>query len=158
MKNKQLLIVGHAPSPNTKHLCEALLEGAQSTEIEAVTSRWLSPFDCDASQVLGADALVVFTTENFGYMNGALKDWFERVYYPCLEQPKLNDGKPYALVVKAGNDGQGAIQSVQRIINGLKWKEAMPVTLCQGEFKQQFSADCHTLGLTIAASLDADII
>ena len=81
-KLKSLLIVGHAPSPNAKALVDALLNGAQSDDIEAVHTKLLSPFECDAQDVLAADAIILFTTENFGYMNGALKDFFERIYYP----------------------------------------------------------------------------
>ncbi len=73
---KQLLIVAHTPSPNTEKLAKALLEGAQDNAISEVSTRLKSPFDCDAEQVLASDALILFTTENFGYMSGALKDFF----------------------------------------------------------------------------------
>ena len=157
-QSKQLLIIGHAPSPNAQSLCNALLEGAQDKQIETVSSKLKSPFDTTATDVLNANAIILFTTENFGYMNGALKDFFERVYYPCLEQPELNEAKAYSLVVKAGLDGTGATNSVQKIIVGLKWREAAPVLLCKGKYTKDFEAQCYEHAFTVAASLDANLI
>src|SRR5699024_2646453 len=68
MTSKHLLIVAHAPSENTRRLRDALAEGASAPEIEAVDLRVQSPFDADAADVLAADALLLFTTENLGYM------------------------------------------------------------------------------------------
>jgi len=110
-----------------------------------------SPFDCNAEMVLNADALILFTTENFGYMSGALKDFFERIYYPCLDDEKRNQAKPFALVIKAGLDGTGTDIAVHKIINGLRWKEAAPVLLCKGDFQASFIDQCHELGQTVLA-------
>ncbi|MEZ5450137.1 MAG: hypothetical protein R3E89_14595 [Thiolinea sp.] len=74
-----------------------------------------TPFEADADDVLAANGIILGTTENFGYMSGALKDFFERIYYPCLEQTQ---GLSVALYVKAGLDGTGAC-SVERILTGL---------------------------------------
>ena len=120
--NKTLLIIAHCPSPNTKAMGDALLSGAQSEDILSVTSLLKSPFDCNHLDVLQSDAIILFTTENFGYMSGAIKDFFERIYYPCLEDKHRNEAKPFALVVKAGLDGTGSIRSVHNITNGLKWR------------------------------------
>ena len=73
---KQLLIIAHTPSPNTKLLARTILAGARDSDIEKVQATLKSPFDCDAEQVLNSDAIILFTTENFGYMSGALKDLF----------------------------------------------------------------------------------
>ena len=156
MTTSSLLVVGHAPSANATQICEAIIHGARSEEL-AVNCEWRSPFNVDHKDVLKADAIVLFTTENFGYMNGALKDFFERIYYPCLDNPKQNEGKPYALVVKAGNDGSGATRSVQTIVTGLKWREVAEPLLCKGELTTKFIPDCQNLGLTLAASLDAQL-
>lgn len=155
---KTLLIVAHCPSPNTQALADALLKGATHDDIKNVTARCCSPFDCDSDDVLNSDALILFTTENFGAMSGAIKDFFERIYYPCLENEKRNDAKPYALVIRAGLDGTGTNIGVHKILTGLKWREAQETLLCKGEFQASFIEQCEELGLTIAASLDNDIL
>ena len=162
-KQKKLLIIAHCPSPNTQAMAEAIIRGAtliaaDSIQPESLKCELKSPFDCHAKDVLEASALILFTTENFGYMNGALKDFFERVFYPCLDDGVRNEGKPYSLIVKAGLDGTGATNSVHKIITGLRWKEINPTLLCKGEFTHNFLGQCQEVGQLMAASLDADII
>ena len=139
-------------------MAEAILEGAQNDVIENVSAKLVSPFDCNSEMVLASDALILFTTENFGYMSGALKDLFERVYYPCLTDSKRNEAKPFALIIKAGLDGTGTEISVNKIATGLKWRQVQGATICKGDFEQRFVGKCRHTGLTIAASLDAGII
>ncbi len=155
---KDLLIIAHCPSPNTSAMAQSVFKGACSVVTDPTHVELASPFDCDAERVLKADALILFTTENFGYMSGALKDWFERIYYPCLDDEKRNQAKPYALIIKAGQDGIGTEVSVRKIITGLKWKEAAPVLLCKGKFREEFIEQCNELGQTMAASLEAELI
>lgn len=157
-KHKSLLIIAHTPSPNTKAMADAILEGAKNDVIEDVSATLVSPLECDSEMVLQSDGLILFTTENFGYMSGLLKDFFERIYYPCLDHPKRNDAKPFALVIKAGLDGTGTNIAVNKITRGLNWRQVQETTLCKGEFKPSFVDRCRHLGLTIAASVDAEII
>ena len=157
VKQRNLLIVAHTPSPNTKLIADALLDGAQDPDIEAVKATLRSPFDCHAEDVLASDAIILFTTENFGYMSGALKDFFERIYYPCLEQPQRNEGKPFALLIRAGLDGTGTDIAVHKITSGLQWREVQGLTLCKGDFQESFIKQSRELALTVAAGLDNDI-
>jgi multimeric flavodoxin WrbA len=157
MSSRKLLIIAHAPSPNTQLMTQAILAGAQNENIANVEARLVSPFQCHSQDVLSSDALILYTTENFGYMSGALKDFFERIYYPCLEQEKRNEAKPYALVIRAGLDGTGTDVAVHKIISGLKWREVQSTTLCKGEYDPIFAARCNELGMTIAASLDNNL-
>ena len=154
---KNLLIVAHTPSVNTKTLADAILDGAQDAEVDGVNSVLRSPFECNAESVLQHDGLVLFTTENFGSMSGALKDFFERIYYPCLEAGNLNNAKPYSLVVRAGLDGAGTQVSVKKIINGLKWQSVMPDLICKGTYQAEFEDQCRILGMTMAAGIGSEI-
>ena len=154
MFKRNLLIVAHTPSDNTELLASAILAGAQNSKIEHVISKLKSPFDCVAEDVLSSDAVILFTTENFSYMSGALKDFFERIYYPCIEQNKRNEAKPFALVIRAGMDGAGTNTAVHKITTGLKWREVQKTVLCKGPHHDSFVQQCRELGLTMAAALD----
>lgn len=86
MADKHLLIVAHAPSDNTRRLVDAVIRGARHPDIEGVVVTWKPPLEAQPADVLQADAIILGTTENLGYMSGALKDFFDRCYYPVLEK------------------------------------------------------------------------
>lgn len=151
---RKLLIVSHCPSPNTLLLAEAVLEGARDPSIDGVDADFRSPFDTEPGHVLESDAIILGTTENFGYMNGALKDFFERIYYPCIEH---TEALPYALFVKGGLDGTGALGSVQRIVGGLKWKQIQEPIVMTGSYRREWLGPLSQLGMAVAAGLEAGV-
>ncbi|WP_405221138.1 flavodoxin family protein [Lentisalinibacter sediminis] len=154
MADKHLLIVYHSQSGSTERMAEAVIRGARHEDIDGVTVRVLGALDAGADDVLWSDALILGTPENFGYMSGGLKVFLDRVYYPCLEKV---EGKPYALFVRAGNDGTGAVSSVQRIVAGLALKEIQPPLVIAGEFDEARLTECEELGMTVAAGLEAGV-
>ena len=111
-------------------------------------------FDATVDDVRWCEGIVLGTPENFGYMSGALKDFFERIYYPLLDETR---GLPYALFVKGGHDGEGAIRSVERIVTGLGWKAVLAPVLVVGELDDAALERCYELGITLAAGLDAGV-
>lgn len=151
---KKLLIVAHAPSPNTRLLTDAVIRGATHPDIDGIHVQWIPPLEATATDVLKADALILGTTENFDYMSGALKDFFDRIYYPCLEEKQ---GLPYCLFIRAGNDGQGTKVSVEKIVTGLRWNAVQKPLIMRGEFQDTFEEDCEELGMTMAVGLEAGI-
>jgi len=151
---KQLLIVANMPSDNTRLLAESVLAGARHPDIDRVTARLLQPLDTGVDDVRQADGLIIGTTENFGYMSGLIKDFFERIYYPLLEEKQ---GMPYALYVRAGLDGTGTISAVNRIITGLRWRSIADPLLCHGYYDSAFLQQAEELGMLMAASLEAGI-
>ena len=153
-EKKRLLIVAHAPSPNTRKMVEAVLAGARAPEIEGVDAVHLPPLDAGPEDVLTAQAVILGTTENLGYMSGALKDFFDRSYYPCLEETQ---GLPYALYIRAGLDGTGTRRGVETIVTGLKWKAVQDVVLCKGDYQASFADDCRDLGMAMSAGLEAGV-
>ncbi len=151
---KQLLVVAHDPSPNTQRMVEAVLAGARHEDIEQVQTRHVRPLEADASDVLAADAIILGTTENLGYMSGALKDFFDRTYYAVIEQ---TDALPYAAYIRAGLDGTGTRRAIESICTGLNWKPVQEPLICHGEWHDEFLEQCHELGMYMAAGLDAEI-
>ena len=152
--SKKLLIVSHAPSENTQMLTEAVLRGATHPDIDAVEVQVIAPLATTAEDVLKANAVILGTTENFGYMSGAMKDFFDRIYYPCLEE---TEGLPYSLFIRAGNDGSGAYTSMERIITGLSWRAVVDPVIAKGEFRSEYIDQCEELGMTLAAGLEAGV-
>ncbi len=153
-QNKQLLIVAHAPSPNTQALVRALLAGSTHRDIDGVEVRYLPPLHASADQVLKTDAILLATTENLGYMSGAMKDFFDRIYYPVLEKKQ---GLPCALLIRAGMDGTGTRRAIESIVTGLRWQWAQEPLLCRGEWHDGFVDEARELGQYMAAGLDAGI-
>jgi len=151
---KKLLIVANTPSKNTQALARATLAGCDHEDIDSVVATHKDPLVATAEDVLSADGIILGTTENFGYMSGALKHFFDGVYYPILEETQ---GMPYALYVRAGLDGTGTISAVERIVTGLRWRAINEPVLLHGEYKESFKEQCHSLGALMAASLDAGI-
>ena len=152
---KRLLIVANVPSPNTRTLAESVIAGARDEGIDDVEVVHRPPLEAGPDDVLACDAIVLGTTENFGYMAGATKDFLERIYHPCLERTQ---GLPWALWVRAGNDGSGATTSVTRIVTGLRWKAVRPPLVLAGEWRDGFVDEARELGLLMGASLDAGVI
>ena len=154
MSDRHLLIVFHSQSGSTTRMAEAVISGARNSDIDGVDVRVKSALEATSEDLLWADAFILGTPENFGYMSGALKYFLDRVYYDC--EGKIN-GKAFALFVRAGNDGSGAITSIRRILSGLSVKEVQEPVLIVGEFDESRLADCEELGLTLAAGLEAGI-
>ena len=152
---KRLLIVAHQPSPRTRQLAQALLQGATDPAVEDVDVRLCAPLQAGAQDVLDSDAVILSTTENFGLLAGLTKDFLERIYPPCVER---TEGRAWALCVRAGNDGEGAVRSTTRIVTGLRWKPMAEPLVLRGDWQDDFAARARELGLLAAASLDAGIV
>lgn len=149
-----MLIVYHSQSGTTSRMAEAVIGGATSVHVEGVEVRVKTALEAEADDLVWADGFILGTPENFGYMSGALKYFLDRVYYPC--EGKIG-GRPFALFIRAGNDGTGAITSIRRILSGLAVREVQDPVLIRGEFDAARLADCEELGLTMAAGLEAGI-
>jgi len=154
-ESKHLLIVAHNPSPNTQRLVDATLRGANHGEIEGIEVRHVPPLQAVPDDVLWADAIILGTTENFGYMSGALKDFFDRIFYPCLEK---TEAMPFAVYIRAGLDGTGTKIAIGKITGGLKWKPVQESIILHGEYRAEYEDQCEELGMLMAASLESGII
>lgn len=151
---KHLLVVTHSRSGQTARLRDAVCTGARAMgegEIELVLRPAL---DTTAEEVLAAQAVLLGTPENFGYMSGGMKDFFDRIYYPCLEHTA---GLPYGLFIKAGNDGRGALAAIERIVTGLRWRLVLPPVIVAGDVTPADLTACEELGQAMAAGLSAGI-
>ena len=135
-------------------MADAVIRGAQHPDVEGVEVRARPALEADADDLLWCDAFILGTPENFGYMSGAMKYFLDRVFYPCENQV---GGKPWAMFVRAGNDGTGAMTSIRRILTGLAVKEVQEPVLIAGEFDESRLVECEELGLTMSAGLEAGV-
>lgn len=152
MEKKKLLVIYHSQSENTAQLVEAVAAGAVlEPQIELSVKR---AFDADTEDLKWADAILFGTPENFGYMSGALKDFFDRTYYPA--QP-LQLCTPYALFVSAGNDGSGAVREIDRILKGYPMKKVAEPLVIKGKVDADALEACRDLGQTMASALQLGV-
>ena len=123
---KTLLIVYHSMTGGTLQMVQAARQGA-ATET-ALTVSLMHAGDAGTEQMLAANGYLFATPENLAAVSGALKDFFDRSYYACLE--RLN-GRPYATLICAGSDGQNAARQIERIATGWRLKAvAPPLIVC----------------------------
>lgn len=146
----KLLVVHHTPSPSTQAMLEAVISGANAEEIEGVEVVVRPALITSPVEVLDADGYLLGTPANIGYMSGALKHFFDGVYYPCLT---ATVGRPYALFVHGNNDVVGAVRGVESIASALKWARARPPVEVIGQPAKADLEACWELGAMVAASL-----
>ena len=161
---KRLIIVYHTMTGAAQQLATAAHSGAR--EEAGCNSDLLTAADTDSAHVLSADGYLFVTPENLATMAGRMKDFFDRIYYAVLD--KVN-GRPYAAIIAAGTDGEGAARQIQRIATGLRLKEiAPPIVVRNGAQtpeqilapKQVPEADlsrARELGAAIAAGLASGV-
>ncbi|MFY9315975.1 MAG: NAD(P)H-dependent oxidoreductase [Burkholderiales bacterium] len=145
---KTLLIVYHTGGVKTAQMAEAVERGARREEnVKVVVKRCA---EAGPEDLLAADGLILGTPENFGYMSGMMKDFLERAFYPC--EGKVN-GRPWALFVGAGQDGSGAVSSVERIVTGLRMEKRAEPVIGLKELTPEILQRCEELGAAFAAGL-----
>lgn len=149
-----LLLVTHCPSANTERLRESALAGIRSLSMDNLQVHSRRPQDAHSADVENCDGILIGTTENFGSMAGLTKDFFERIYYPCLES---RQGLPAGLYIRAGEDGRGTRAGIEKIVTGLRWKLIAEPLILRGPYQAEFSDQVSELAMTIAAGLDAGV-
>lgn len=148
----RLLIVHHTPSPACHALLDAVRSGATDPSladagVEVVVRPALT---ASAVEVLEADGYVLGTPANLGSMAGALKHFFDVVYYPCLDATR---GRPWSVWVHGNNDVDGAVLGVERIVTGLGWRAVAEPLRVIGEPDRVALDAAWELGARTAAAL-----
>ena len=147
----RVLVVHHTPSPSLHELLGAVVEGAGTEEIEAEVEIVRRPaLTAGAADALACDGIVLGTPANIGTMSGALKHFFDQIYYPCLESTVA---RPYGLYVHGNNDTTGAIRAVEMVTTGLQWRLTQAPVSVVGEPTQTDLDACWELGAAVAAGL-----
>lgn len=144
-----LLVVHHTVSPATHELLQAVLDGTRAEGITGVTVHCRPALSASVAETLAADAVLLGTTANIGYMSGALKYYFDTIYYPCLD---ATAGRPFGLWIHGNEDTTGAIRSISAITGALRWRQANAPVVVTGQPEARDRDACWNLGATLAAT------
>jgi multimeric flavodoxin WrbA len=148
----RILVVFHSQTGNTEQMAKAVAEGVVSAENgQCILKR---AFDADARDLIDADGIAIGTPENFGYMSGAVKDFFDRTFYPAHDKVFR---KPYVVFISAGNDGTGALNSIERIALGYKFKKVYDPVISKGKLTGETLEKCRELGKILASGCEMKI-
>ncbi len=126
-------------------MAQAVYEGAKAIDgVEVVLKK---AADTTLDDLLACDGLAVGTPENFGYMSGMLKDFFDRTYVGAKDRVFR---KPFVVFISAGNDGSGALRAIERIALGYKFKTVFAPVVARGNLTEAVLESCRELGGTLA--------
>ena len=146
-------MVHHSLFGKTKEMASLLID-VLAKEDRLIEFRSFSAFEAKARDILKSDGIIFGTPANFGYMSGALKDFFDRSYY---ELEGKVDAVPYAIFVSASTDGTGAVDSIRRICRGLNLKEVQEPLVFTKKLSESDQQRVRDFGMTMAAGIDAGI-
>jgi multimeric flavodoxin WrbA len=145
-----LLVIHHTVSPATQELLDAALAGTKADGLESVEVVVRPALSATAPDVLAADGFVLGTPANIGYLSGAMKYFFDNVYYPCLE---AKIGAPYGLYLHGGDDATGALRAAESITKGMGWQRVHEPVVVTGAVTKGDIEAVWDLAATVAASL-----
>lgn len=149
-----ILVIYHSQSGRTEAMARAVARGAaESGEAEVVLKKAL---DATAEDLISCDGLIIGSHEYFGYMAGAIKDFFDRTYEQLKEDKRVYK-KPYSVLISAGNDGQGALSHIERLCGGFPLKKVQNPVISRGEITDEVLGECEELGRVMAAGCEAGI-
>ena len=150
---KRLLVVHHTVSPATHAVHLAVMAGAQDPAIEGVEVLARPALTASAIEVMEADGYLLGGPVNLGYLAGALKQFFDQIYYPCLEATQR---RPFGTYLHSNNDATGALRALESITGGLKWRQVHAPVIVKGEPSRQDLDAARELGASVAAGLVLD--
>jgi multimeric flavodoxin WrbA len=157
---KSLLIVWHSRTGGARQMAEAAARAA--AEEPGVSTRLAPAETASAEDLLDADGYLFVAPENLAALSGAMKEFFDRTYYPVLDRIQ---GRPYAVMICAGSDGSGAARQIARIATGWRLRAiAEPLIVCtraqtpeailaEKTLGAEALAPCAELGQALAAGL-----
>ena len=147
---KTLLVVHHTVSPATHALQVAAMEGATDPSITGVDVVVRPALTAAAVDVLDADGYLLGSPVNLGYLSGALKHFFDQIYYPCLDATRR---RPFGVYLHANNDATGALRALDAIVTGLQWQAAQAPLVVTGDPGPADLDAARELGGALAAGL-----
>ncbi|MCP4599113.1 MAG: flavodoxin [Proteobacteria bacterium] len=149
-----ILVIYHSQASHTEKMAKNVAKGVSSIDDVKLVLKRAS--EATFEDLLECDGIAIGSPEYFGYMAGMIKDFFDRTYDKARGRKEIFK-KPYVVFISAGNDGQGALRSIERICIGYQFKKVHTPLLAKGEIDEEILGKCEELGKTIAAGCSAGI-
>jgi multimeric flavodoxin WrbA len=149
-----ILVLYHSQTGNTEQMAHAVARGVDS--IEGCQAMLKRAGQASLDDLIDCDGVAFGSPENFGYMSGMVKDFFDRTYTEAQGRKEVFK-KPYVVFISAGNDGTGALSSIERILLGYQLKKVFDPVIARDGVDEEDLTRCHELGQTIAAGCEAGI-
>lgn len=169
-----ILVVHHSPTAKAQKLADTVLaaaraaaeevnaelgeaaggepgEGAGQPAVQVLERQALEP---DVEELRGADAVILGTTANFGYISGALKHYFDTVYVPVLEEKKAT---PTSWWIRGGYDTTGAEKAMRSILTGLEWETVAEPVEFTGDIEPHL-AELEAMAQAVVGQAVASIV
>jgi flavorubredoxin len=137
---KKILVIYHSQSGNTEAMAKAVAEGGKGAGATVTLKKTV---DAGVDDLLNCDAVVIGTPNYFSYMAGMVKDFFDRVWGTVRGQM---ENKPYAVFGSYGGGGLPAIESVEKICDGLGMKKMYDSIGVQRQPTAENLKACRELG------------
>ena len=153
MKKKNILFIHHSPSENTKKLSK-LVENKIKNTTPNVSLKILNLIEANTSSLKEIDGLIIGTIENFGYMSGLTKDFFDRCYNDLKGK---TEGLPVIYYIRAGLDGDGCKVALNKILIGLRWRQVLPPLILKGSWQEDYLKQLEKFVLTFASGIELGI-
>jgi multimeric flavodoxin WrbA len=150
----KILVVYHSQTGRTESMARSVARGARSIENVTVSLRKASR--ATLQDLMDCDGVAIGSPEYFGYMSGMIKDFFDRTYNDARGRNEVFR-KPYVVFISAGNDGTGALRSIEKICIGYQFRKVYEEVIARGEISHEIMRKCEELGKTIAAGCEAGI-
>ena len=153
MKKKNILFIHHSPSENTTKLSK-FVENKITNVTPNVNLTMLNLIDANTSSFREIDGLIIGTIENFGYMSGLTKDFFDRCYDGLKDK---TEGLPIIYYVRAGLDGEGCKVALNKILIGLRWRQVLQPLILKGSWQEDYLKQLENFVLTFASGIELGI-
>jgi multimeric flavodoxin WrbA len=150
----KILVVYHSQGGKTRMMAEAVAKAAGEIENTRVTLK--EAFETTLQDLIECDGLAIGSPEYFGYMAGAVKDLFDRTYEKARGHKRIFR-KPYCAFISAGNDGQGALNHIEKVCTGYQFRKVYHPIVAKGPITEEVISRCEELGKTLAAGCEAGI-
>ena len=149
-----LLVIWHSRTSASEQMARAASDHG--------SARLMRAKDVAPQDLLDSQGYLFVCPENLGSLSGEMKEMFDCNYYPVIGRI---EGRPYASIIAAGTDGQGAQRQIDKIVTGWRLKRvAEPVIvnfdaqtseqiLAKKSLSDNVLRDCRDLGQALAEGL-----